>query len=154
MGKAFAQECATAGLKVGKSRKRGAIALRLVQPNWSTSCRDVDVDVVQNHPKSEWGEYFAEIKRECPWSYAAWLRGQIDITEWTGEIKPLGDMQARVYTISASDEDVEKLAQELDQGEYEWLFSYPGYGPFATPEAVLIQQDRSVLAELRGKQNG
>ena len=114
----------------------------------------MDVDVVKNHQRSDWGEYFAAIKKECPWSYAAWLRGQIDIVEWTGEVKPLGDMQARVYTVSASDEEVEALAKKLDHGECEWLFSYPGYGPFATPQAVLIQQDRRVLADLRGKQDG
>jgi hypothetical protein len=110
--------------------------------------------VVKNHQRSDWGEYFALIKKECPWSYAAWLRGQIDIVEWTGEIKPLGEMQARVYTIDAGDQEVEALAEQLDEGEYEWLFSYPGYGPFATPQAVLIQQDRRVLTDLREKQNG
>ena len=112
------------------------------------------MDVALSHQKSNWGEYFASIKKECPWSYAAWLKGQIDIAEWTGEIKPLGEMQARVYTVTVSNDEVEKMAQELDHGEYEWLFSYPGYGPFGTPEPVLIQQDRSVLTELRGKQNG
>lgn len=112
------------------------------------------MDVVKNHQRSNWGEYFASIKKECPWSHAAWLRGQIDIVEWNGEIKPLGDMQARVYITSVSNEEVEALAKELDHGEYEWLFSYPGYGSFATPQTVLIQQDRRVLEDLRGKQNG
>jgi hypothetical protein len=44
-----------------------------------------------------------------------------------------------------------RKAQELDHGEYEWLFSYPGYGEFATPVGVLIQQDRKVLNDLRTK---
>ena len=59
-----------------------------------------------------------------------------------------------MYTVDTSNQIVEKMAEELDEGEYEWLFSYPGYGEYATPETVLIQQDRSVLTKLRGKQNG
>lgn len=107
--------------------------------------------MVKNHlrSKTDWGEYFASIKQQCPWSYVAWKQGQIDITEWDSNIIPLNDMQARVYL--AQDVDVETLAKELDVGEYEWLFSYPGYGQFATPEKVLIQQLRSTLTELRSK---
>jgi hypothetical protein len=107
--------------------------------------------VVENHPrnKTDWGEYFASIKQQCPWSYIAWQQGQIDIVEWDGNIIPLNDMQARVYV--AHDADVEAIAKELDVGEYEWLFSYPGYGQFATPEKVLIQQLRTKLTELRSK---
>ena len=115
----------------------------------STSC--LDADVVRNPLRSEWTEYFARIKTQCPWSYPAWLRGQIDVVQWTGEIIPLGDYQARMYLVDLSDEELEKKAEELDHGEYEWLFSYPGYGEFATPVSVLIQQDRKVLNDLRTK---
>ncbi len=106
--------------------------------------------MAKNHRKSkktDWGEYFASIKQECPWSYAAWQRGQIDVVEWVGSVIPLGEMQARVYI--ANDFDVEALAKELDVGEYEWLFSYPGYGPFAAPKKILIQQSRETLTRLR-----
>lgn len=105
--------------------------------------------MVRNHLKSNWGEYFAFIKRECPWSYAAWLRGQIDIVNWDGHVLPLEQYQARVYIVNVSNRTVESMAQELDEGEYEWLFSYPGYGDNATPVSVLIQQDRKTLAKLR-----
>ena len=63
----------------------------------------------------------------------------------------MGDYQARMYLVDLSDEELEKKAEELDHGEYEWLFSYPGYGEFATPVSVLIQQDRKVLNDLRTK---
>lgn len=99
----------------------------------------------------DWYEYFKSIRVECPWSYSAYQRGQIDICEYTGEILPLGDFQARVYIVNASNQAVEALADSLDYGEDEWLFSYPGYGEFATPVPVLIQQNRARLAELRSK---
>ena len=48
---------------------------------------------------------------------------------------------------------VEAMATELDtqDTECEWLFSYPGYGDYATPVSVLIQQDRSTLTKLRSQ---
>lgn len=112
-----------------------------------------DADVAKSHLRSNWGEYFYSIKQQCPWSYAAWQRGQISVVEWTGVPLPLGDYEARVYLIDEDNDTVERIAQVLDRGEYEWLFSYPGYGKFATPESVLIQQLRSTLTELR-KKNG
>lgn len=105
----------------------------------------------KNHlrSKTNWGEYFASIRQECPWSNAAWLQGQIDVVNWTGTVIPLDGMQARVYVVE--DGDVTELAKELDVGDCEWLFSYPGYGPFATPTPVLIQQSREKLNKLREK---
>jgi hypothetical protein len=72
---------------------------------------------------------------------------------WQGQVLPLEGYQARMYTVDTSSQIVEKMAEELDEGEYEWLFSYPGYGEYATPETVLIQQSRAVLTRLREKQN-
>jgi hypothetical protein len=115
----------------------------------SASC--LDVDVVRNPPSVDWGEYFARIKTQCPWSYAAWQKGLIDVVQWEGDVLPLHPFSARVYLVDASDTEVELLADALDHGEYEWLFSYPGYGDFATPVTVLIQQDRATLARLRTK---
>jgi len=109
--------------------------------------------VVRNRPRSNWDEYFSSIREQCPWSYSAWLRGQIDIVQWDGAVLPLGNYQARMYTVDASNQIVEKMAEELDEGEYEWLFSYPDYGEYATPQPVLIQQDRATLAKLREKVN-
>jgi hypothetical protein len=105
--------------------------------------------VAKSHQSVDWREYFKSIRTECPWSYKADQQGLIDITSWKGEVIPLGDYQARVYLIEASNQEVEALASALDHGEDEWLFSYPGYGLYATPVAVLIQQNRQQLTNLR-----
>ena len=101
----------------------------------------------------DWLSYFKSIRSECPWSYAAWLKGQIDIQQWHQhiEIKPLGEFQARMYTVDYPNAVVEAMAEELDSKDtvHEWLFSYPGYGDYATPVAVLIQQNRQQLNDLR-----
>ena len=104
-----------------------------------------------NHHVVDWSEYFQTIKAQCPWSLRAWQQGLIDIVTYTGEIIPLGDYHARVYVVHAANETVEALAYALDHGEDEWLFSYPGYGEFATPVAVLIQQNRAKLTAIRNK---
>ena len=105
--------------------------------------------MVRSPLRSEWAEYFAEIKPVCPWSYSAWHRGLIDVVEWTGDVLPLGDYMARMYLVDTSTDELERMAHDLDHGEYEWLFSYPGYGETATPVNVLIQQSRAVLSQLR-----
>ena len=108
--------------------------------------------MVRNHPRSSWDEYFWSIRDQCPWSHSAWLRGQIEIVAWEGQVIPLGDYQARMYTVNASNKTVEYMSVELDEGEYEWLFSYPSYGEHSTPQTVLIQQSRATLTRLREKQ--
>jgi len=107
------------------------------------------VEQARNHQSVNWLEYFTSIKTQCPWSLAAYLKGELDICDWTGEVKPLGKMQARMYILDAEDDEVKQLAEQLDEGACEWLYSFPGYGPFATPVKVLIQQDRATLARLR-----
>jgi hypothetical protein len=104
-----------------------------------------------NQERNKWADYFYRIRKQCPWSLAAWNKGEIDIVDWTGEVLPLSPYQARVYRFTGTDKELKALAKELDYGECEWLYSFPGYGPFATPEAVLIQQDRAELARLRNK---
>jgi hypothetical protein len=54
-----------------------------------------------------------------------------------------------MYIVTQSNEVVEALAASHNQGEDEWLYSYPGYGDYATPVAVLIQQNRKRLEDLR-----
>jgi hypothetical protein len=56
-----------------------------------------------------------------------------------------------MYLVSAPDATVEALAHGMDHAdtECEWLFSYPGYGEWATPVPVLIQQNRAELNQLR-----
>jgi hypothetical protein len=109
------------------------------------------VVVVASHPSVDWGQYFTSIRTECPWALAAWSQGLIDIVNYTGEILPLGKYHARVYMVNAPTETVEALCQGLDHGEDAWLFSYPGYGAWATPMPVLIQQDRQRLQSLRSQ---
>lgn len=98
----------------------------------------------------DWSAYFENIRTQCPWSWQAYQKNQIDITQWQGQKLPLGDYQARVYVCDLTEKDLETLCDQLDQDLVdEWLFSCPGYGPWATPVPVLIQQDRKRLEDLR-----
>ncbi len=103
------------------------------------------------HQSVDWQEYFKSIRSECPWSYSAYQQGLIDIVYYDGLIWELAHYHARVYIVNAPNLSVEALAKSLDHGHDEWLFSYPGYGPLATPVPILIQQDRAKLRRLREK---
>lgn len=109
--------------------------------------------MVKSHPSVDWLTYFKSIRTECPWSLKAYQQGEIEIVGWTdtGVVEPLGQFQARIYTIDLPYDILEALATELDCDdlESEWLFSHPGLGDYATPVAVLIQQDRARLTQLR-----
>jgi hypothetical protein len=109
------------------------------------------VEKAKSHLSVDWYRYFKDIRTQCPWSYAAYVKGQIDIVEYSGSSIPLGRYQARMYVVNAPNETVEALAASWDQGEDEWLFSYPGYGDYATPVSVLIQQNRRELNHLRSQ---
>ena len=100
-----------------------------------------------------WYDYFKSIRNECPWSYSAYIKGLIDIVEYQGQSLPLGSYQARMYLISAPTDTIEAIAASLNYGDddSEWLYSWPGYGKFATPVPVLIQQDHKQLQDLRDK---
>jgi len=115
----------------------------------------VDVDEAKSHQSVDWLAYFKSIQRECPWSLAAYQKGEIDIVDWAkiSKILPLEQFQARMYVVDLPDVIVEGMAVELDtrDPESEWLFSYPGYGEFATPVKVLIQQPRARLNQLRAQ---
>lgn len=113
------------------------------------------MEKAKSHQSVNWYAYFKSIRVECPWSYAAYIKGEIDICEYQGTIEPLGKYQARVYIVNAPEETVEALAAALnyDNPKDEWLFSYPGYGPFAAPVSILIQQNRKQLQELRKQQD-
>ena len=108
---------------------------------------------VKSRPSVDWLAYFKSIQHECPWSLKAYQQGAISIEDWshTGTLEPLGNLQARIYIVDLPDNIVEAMAEELDCGdqECEWLFSHPGFGEYATPVTVLIQQDRTRLAQLR-----
>jgi hypothetical protein len=111
------------------------------------------VEKARSHQSVNWYDYFKSIREECPWSYAAYLKGKIDIKEYEGVRLPLGDYSARMYIINAPDATVTAIATGLDydDAECEWLYSYPGYGDYATPVSVLIQQNRSELTNLRSQ---
>jgi hypothetical protein len=89
-----------------------------------------------------WGEYFASIVSVCPWSRAYWLQQQIDIQTWTGDVQPLGDNAARVYTHRMNDQ----------RDREEWLWSHPRYGGHSAPMGCLIQQDHDKLQHIRSQQ--
>ena len=115
----------------------------------------MDVDEAKSHQSVNWLEYFESIQQECPWSLRAYKQNKIEIVEWStiSKILPLGSFDARMYIVDYPDVVVEGMALELDTNdqESEWLFSYPGYGEFATPVKVLIQQNRQQLNALRNK---
>ena len=113
------------------------------------------MDEERNHQSVNWLAYFRSIQKECPWSYAAYIRNQIQILPWNPDCEPheLDFYQARMWLMDYPNSIVEAMAEELNSrdSQHEWLFSYPGYGQFATPVSVLIQQNRRTLAEIRSK---
>lgn len=111
------------------------------------------MEKVKNHQSVDWYHYFKSIREECPWSYAAYLKGKISIVDYEGVRLPLGDYQARMYIVNAPDATVVAIAEGLDYDdtECEWLYSYPGYGDYATPVSVIIQQSRKELNHLRNQ---
>jgi hypothetical protein len=113
------------------------------------------VDEARSHQSVDWLAYFKSIQQECPWSLAAYQRNLIDIVDWVpgATITGLDHYSARMYIVDYPDSVVEAMAVELDSNdqESEWLFSYPGYGDFATPVKVLIQQNRTQLNDLRSR---
>jgi hypothetical protein len=132
---------------VGTSRRR---LLRRKTWEW-----EEDVEKARNHQSVNWLEYFESIQKECPWSLAAYKRDLIDIVNWQPgvAIAGLGAYSARMYVMDHPDAIVEAMAKELDTQDVacEWLFSYPGYGDYATPVSVLIQQNRQQLKNLRSQ---
>lgn len=101
----------------------------------------------------DWKAYFESIQTQCPWSIQAYLKGQLHIQQYQGLTQPLGQFTARILVVDLEPSELEALCEQLDQDdtECEWLFSYPGYGPWATPVSVLIQQSRSQLEALRSR---
>lgn len=118
----------------------------------------MEKELVRSHQSVNWLAYFEGIQLECPWSLRAYKQGALEIVNWADSdtILPLGELKARLYIVDYPNAIVEAIAEELDCQDIdcEWLFSYPGYGDYATPVAVLIQQNRKELADLRNKING
>lgn len=100
----------------------------------------------------DWREYFQSIRDVCPWSWAAWRQGKIDIVSWGTEIKELGEYSARLYvTHRHNARQLKKISGRLnrDRPTEEWLWSHPQYKNKSAPVPVFIQQDRRTLETLR-----
>jgi len=105
---------------------------------------------------TDWRTYFASIIGVCPWSQAYWKKHRIHITDWNGDILPLGRYVARIYQWpDATDQQLEKLMNKFNQTrpDEEWLYSHPQFGGHSTPMPCLIQQDYDVLAKARDSIN-
>ena len=105
----------------------------------------------KSHQSVDWHNYFEHIRKECPWSWSAWQQGLIDIVEYQGVKQPLAPYQARMYVIHSDPTVITSICSAFDyeDSQDEWLYSYPGYGDWATPVGVLIQQNRKQLQNLR-----
>ena len=105
---------------------------------------------------NNWNEYFYSIRKVCPWSYSAWKSNKIDIVRWTGVVYDLGELEARCYVLDRKPRLLKKIEKRLNEqrSHEEWLHSHPSFGPNATPQPVLIQQDYAKLAQARKKYYG
>lgn len=100
----------------------------------------------------DWNEYFKSIKPVCPWSWASWSKGHIEIDSWEGHPKDLGNLDARVYTAPKRKFRILKKIAKRMNDEFpneEWLWSHPDFGNNSTEIPVLIQQDRTKLEQAR-----
>lgn len=101
-----------------------------------------------------WEQYFESIKAVCPWSYRAWRKNLIHITEWRDQPRDLGFYQARVWIVTNHNStELRKLSDKLNsEREDEWLYSHPSHKGRSTPVPVLIQQSMKQLENARKSQ--
>ena len=102
--------------------------------------------------EAKWKEYFYSIRTACPWSWAAWQKGSIDIQSWEGRPQELGDWDARLYVARGRKfRIIKKIAKRMNdtRPQDEWLWSHPDFGNNSTPVPVLIQQSRIGLETVR-----
>ena len=99
----------------------------------------------------DWTAYFKHIQPVCPWSGAAWKKGEIKVKYWHGVIEELESNQAIIYICKGYNRRrLKKLCKKIDASlKYEWLWSEPTHGDYASPVPILIQQDRRKLFDLR-----
>ncbi len=101
-----------------------------------------------------WTEYFLSIRKVCPWSYASWHKGLIEVQPWEGTSKELGRLDARLYVLpDRKFRILKKIAKRMNDKfpDQEWLWSHPRFGNYSTQVPVLIQQDRAKLETARRK---
>lgn len=118
-----------------------------------------------------WLWYFRKISKVCPWAYDSFITGTTNIVpfsldtliqnETTWEKQPwevIIYLMGENYTLDDMDSIVEERNEVQDTCEYLW--SHPSFskgGKNQAPRAVIIQQDRARLMELRNgtkKKNG
>ena len=98
-----------------------------------------------------WDAYFEGIKRVCPWSYADWHAGLIQIVETSKPID-LGNYTARIYIVDIHGADLAAYSEYLnDTRQDEWLYSDPQHAGNSTPVSTLIQQCPIRLEQIRQK---
>jgi hypothetical protein len=117
----------------------------------------VDSEAVKS---DKWAEYFASIRKVCPWSGQAYKMSKILFVETNGTClntwaKLFTHTKHEAYVYTWPDASVEWL-QTMCEGlnkiyDTEWLWSHPAEGGDSTHIPVLIQQDATQLAELREK---
>ena len=98
-----------------------------------------------------WTKYFNHIKPVCHWSGSAWKKGEIKVRHWNGDIEEIGSNQAIIYICKGYNRRrLKKLCKKIDISlQYEWLWSEPTHGDYASPIPILIQQDKRKLFDLR-----
>ena len=97
----------------------------------------------------DWDAYFEGIKTVCPWSYADWHAGLIQVVE-TSTPMALGNHTARVYVVDIHHMDLVAYSEYLNlTREDEWFYSDPHQGGNSTPVSVLIQQSPERLEQIR-----
>ena len=110
-----------------------------------------------------WLDYFRKIKYVCPWSYDSFIAGTTKIVPYDYEMLTLFEMnweqepwEVIIYvmgddlTLDEIDEIVE--SRNNLQNKCEYLWSHPSFskgGNNQAPKAIIIQQDRQRLMELR-----
>lgn len=101
--------------------------------------------------EADWANYFQGIQSVCPWSWAAWQAGRIDIV-YHAEPQDLGTYSARVYVVDIHNHDLRAYSEYLNATRSdEWFYSDPEYLGDSTPHSCLIQQDPKKLEEIRQK---
>ena len=121
----------------------------------------MDKEAVKSLKEDKWAEYFASIRKVCPWSLKAFMKDRILFVETTpvcldtyAKLFPYTEYEAAVYKWpTASVEWLVAMCDGLNE-QYEsstWLWSHPAEGGDSTHIPVLIQQDATRLAELREK---
>jgi len=109
---------------------------------------------VANANSIDWRSYFFQIRKVCPWSWAAYQKNLIDIVTYKN-YTPLGKYEARVHIYHTNPHTLKKTANHYNY-EYEneeWLWSHPQYSTNSTPVPCMIQQDRKRLESIREQLN-